>query len=63
MSKYVGADEIATVLGVNRNTVLKKARSGDIPAIRIPGIARDTYRFDLELVIATLAGAPARERK
>ena len=63
MTTYVDANEIAAVLRLNRNTVVKKARSGDIPAIRIPGIARDTYRFDLELVISALSGAPARERK
>ena len=63
MPRYVNADEVAATLGLNRNTVVKKARSGDIPAIRIPGVARDIYRFDLELVLSALAGGPRKERR
>jgi excisionase family DNA binding protein len=56
------AEELAEVLGVNRDTVLRLARAGTIPCIRMT--AR-LVRFDKDKVLAALnqKGEPAMSVK
>lgn len=53
MAKFVSAKELAVYLGVHVKTVLKWARSGILPVVRI---TKRCLRFDLE-ACARIVGA------
>ncbi len=53
--KHVDAARIAAILSVTRETVYRKARTGDIPAVRVGRL----YRFVIAEVLEALRPAPA----
>jgi len=65
MDKLLTVDEVAEYLRLNRDTVLRKARKGEIPAIKI---GYRSYRFYKEQIDEWLRGevvseGPAASRK
>lgn len=59
-SELLTSREVAEELRVHRATVLRWAREGTVPAIRLPGKGIRFRRSDVEAVLATPAG-PAPE--
>jgi excisionase family DNA binding protein len=56
--------QVADILGVSAETVLRYTRSGDLPAIRLPGTVRGRLRYrpgDVEEWLARHAATPAQE--
>ena len=49
---YVGAEEVATLLGVPVGRVWAMTRAGRIPCLRL---GRKTYRYQVEAVITALS--------
>lgn len=52
----IGVDELARRLGCTKDEVRRKARSGDLPALRFGG----RWRFDWTEVLASLRHQPDR---
>lgn len=52
------AREVAGLLGVSTETVLRWTRRGDLPALRLPGGAIRYRETDLDQWLATLDVAP-----
>jgi excisionase family DNA binding protein len=66
MESFVTAAEVARYLSLSPRTVAKMAREGRLPAHRISGSERKTWRFKLSEVEAYLASnspAPIMARR
>lgn len=63
--RLLTAREVADLLGVTMETVLRWTRAGELPAIRLPGTARGRLRYRLEDIDAWIdqhaTAAPGRE--
>jgi len=55
---YVGAKELAEVLGVSAQTVDRLTRQKLIPFIEIPGLERKMKRYNIEAVAQHLMFSP-----
>jgi excisionase family DNA binding protein len=60
MEPYVPANEVAKFLNLSPRTVAKMAREGRLPAHRISGSERKTWRFPISEV-AAFVGSGASE--
>jgi excisionase family DNA binding protein len=58
-SPLLTAREVADLLGVSTETVLRYVRRGDLPAIRLPGGAIRFRADDLDAWVATRATTAA----
>lgn len=65
MTGLLTARDVAELLGVTAETVLRWTRNGELPAVRLPGTARGRLRYrpdDVEAWIeGRLEGAAPRE--
>jgi excisionase family DNA binding protein len=52
-SKMITSSQLGAALGLTKSTILKMARAGQIPCIKMP-TARGDYRFDIEAVRAVM---------
>lgn len=63
MSGLLTARQVAAVLGVNRETVLRWTRRGELPAIKLPGGAIRYREVDLEAWLEQRATARSTARE
>jgi excisionase family DNA binding protein len=67
MVEWLTAEEAAQHLRIERRTMSEWARQGKVPAYRLSGVRRSTWRFrksDLDaMLLKSLAGSAEKERQ
>jgi len=63
MDKLLTVDEIAEYLRLNRETVLRKARKGEIPAIRMGYRSYRFYKDQIDQWLKAQGATEVKERK